>query len=34
LQLTKGWLKPKTLLAVTGKTAQEQLKIEAREKKK
>ena len=31
LELTKGWLKPKTLLAVTGKTKQEVLRDEAKE---
>lgn len=34
LALTKGWLKPKRLLEVTGKTAKEVLLAEAREKKK
>lgn len=33
LDLTKGWLKPNRLLQITGKTAQEVLKEEAREKK-
>ena len=32
LDLTKGWLKPKKLLEVTGRSAQEILKIEAKEK--
>ena len=32
LDLTKGWLKPKKLFEVTGRTAQEVLKLEAKEK--
>ena len=31
LDLTKGWLKPKRLQEVTGRTAQEVLKLEAKE---
>lgn len=33
LELTRGWLKPKRLLEVTGKTAQEVLRQEAKERK-
>ena len=33
LNLTRGWLKPKRLLEVTGETAQEALRREARERK-
>jgi len=33
LAITRGWLKPKRLLEVTGQTAQERLRQEAREKK-
>jgi hypothetical protein len=34
MELTKGWLKPKTLLAVTGKPARDLLRDEARDQKK